>query len=135
MQGTEQDLLFLDGDCGLCHRLAHFLTPRLRPPDSLLLVPQASDEARVALAELPQAYVGLDSVFLRREGRFYARSEAALRALLYLGWSWRLLGRLLLLVPRPLRDVAYDLVARHRHRIFGPSDSCELPRPGRPEEL
>ncbi len=135
MEGAKPDLLFLDGDCGLCHRLAQFLTPRLRSPESLLLVPQSSEEARVLLAELPAAYVGLDSVFLRRDGRFYARSGAALRALLYLGWPWRLLARTLLLMPRPLRDAVYDQVARHRHRIFGRRDSCELPRPDSSEEL
>lgn len=135
MRGTEPDLLFLDGDCGLCHRLAHFLVPRLRSPGSLDFIPQDSDEARTVLSDLPTAYLGVDSVFLRRGGRFYARSGAALRALLYLGWPWRVLAWMLLLLPRPIRDVAYDLVARNRHRIFGRKDSCELPRPRSPEEL
>ena len=33
------------------------------------------------------------------------------------------------LVPRPVRDWAYDLVARHRRRIIKPSASCLMPTP------
>ena len=58
----------------------------------------------------------------------FVRSSAALRAAVYMGGGWRLLGRLGLLVPRPLRDSVYDFIARHRHRMFG-EDVCFLPPP------
>ena len=40
---------------------------------------------------------------------------------------WRLVAFLLQVVPRPLRDWGYRLVARHRYRVFGRYDACQLP--------
>jgi predicted DCC family thiol-disulfide oxidoreductase YuxK len=42
---------------------------------------------------------------------------------------WRLAGALLRILPRPLRDWGYGLVARNRYRLFGRSETCMLPGP------
>jgi predicted DCC family thiol-disulfide oxidoreductase YuxK len=36
-------------------------------------------------------------------------------------------ARVFLVVPKPLRDAVYDLVARNRYRIFGRFDACIVP--------
>jgi predicted DCC family thiol-disulfide oxidoreductase YuxK len=46
-----------------------------------------------------------------------------------LGGVWGLIGGTLRLVPPPLRDVGYSLVARYRYRIFGKKETCRLPTP------
>jgi predicted DCC family thiol-disulfide oxidoreductase YuxK len=40
------------------------------------------------------------------------------------GWEW---ARVLLTVPKPLRDAVYNLVARNRYRIFGKYEECFIP--------
>ena len=56
------------------------------------------------------------------------KSDAALTVLSLLPrWRW---VRLLRLVPKPLRDAAYDLVARNRYRIFGRYEECFVPDAG-----
>jgi predicted DCC family thiol-disulfide oxidoreductase YuxK len=40
---------------------------------------------------------------------------------------WRLLGLLLQVGPRRVRDWGYGMVARNRYRIFGRYDSCPVP--------
>jgi predicted DCC family thiol-disulfide oxidoreductase YuxK len=40
------------------------------------------------------------------------------------GWAW---VRVLRLVPKPLRDAVYNLVARNRFRIFGKYETCFVP--------
>ena len=40
---------------------------------------------------------------------------------------WRLAGRLLQLLPRPVRDWGYRVIARNRYRIFGRHDTCPIP--------
>jgi len=42
--------------------------------------------------------------------------------------AWKLLY-LLLVVPRPLRDNFYEIVAKNRYRWFGRKESCMLPSP------
>jgi predicted DCC family thiol-disulfide oxidoreductase YuxK len=56
------------------------------------------------------------------------RSDAALRVARYLG-GWWILALPLGLMPRALRDAAYKLIARHRHRLVGSGPSCLLPAP------
>ena len=121
------DTLLLDGDCGLCHRLALFLRPRLKRPEVLRLIARDSPRGEVALADFRPALRSLDSVLLLRQGRGHAESGAALRTLLYLRLPWPMIGVLGLLIPAPLRDVVYRIVARNRRRFFPPPESCELP--------
>jgi predicted DCC family thiol-disulfide oxidoreductase YuxK len=40
---------------------------------------------------------------------------------------WRLSGIVLQVVPRPLREWGYRMVARNRYRIFGRYDTCPIP--------
>jgi predicted DCC family thiol-disulfide oxidoreductase YuxK len=66
--------------------------------------------------ERPPALAGLDSVFLIDEsGQWFARSSAVIQILLQLPLLYRL-GAIIWLVPRPLRDAAYDIYARNRKR-------------------
>lgn len=78
---------------------------------------------------------GLDpedaKTFVLIEGdKAYVRSDAALRLAGYLRGAGRLLA-LLRLVPRPLRNRIYDVVARNRYRWFGRRDVCMTPGAGR----
>ena len=58
-------------------------------------------------------------------GVAYFKSDAALTVLSNLpGWRW---ARVLLRVPKPLRDAVYNLVARNRYRIFGKYEECFVP--------
>jgi len=54
------------------------------------------------------------------------RSAAALRIARYMGglWNLALIGAV---VPRPLRDAAYDFIARHRHRLVRETAACYIP--------
>ena len=77
--------------------------------------------------------VGLDSedattFVLIADGRSYVRSDAAIRMARYFRGPWKLLGAIKVF-PRPIRDWAYDLVARNRYRLFGRFDACMVPTP------
>jgi predicted DCC family thiol-disulfide oxidoreductase YuxK len=60
--------------------------------------------------------------------RWYTKSSAALRIARRLKAPWPLCSALLV-VPPPLRNLVYDLVARNRYRWFGRSESCRVPSP------
>jgi predicted DCC family thiol-disulfide oxidoreductase YuxK len=63
------------------------------------------------------------------------RSNAAVGVLLELGGWWRFLGKLLRLVPRPIRDLGYRIVAKIRYRVFGRLDACLLPNASQRERF
>ncbi|MEH3119544.1 MAG: DCC1-like thiol-disulfide oxidoreductase family protein [Methylorubrum populi] len=57
------------------------------------------------------------------DGRALTGSDAALGVARHLRAPWRWL-RVLGVVPKPLRDRAYGLMARHRYRWFGRREDC-----------
>ena len=69
-----------------------------------------------------------DSLILRTEdGTLQLRSNAVIQVLQKLGGSWAAAAQLFRLVPRPLRDGAYDVVGALRYRVFGRApDACPL---------
>ena len=124
-------LLLYDGACGLCAASVQFVLRHERRRD-LRFAPLDSGTGAAVRARHPEL-AGVDSmIWVDRPGApdeaVTVRSSAALRVAWYLGGLWRLTaaGRL---VPRPLRDGLYDLVARHRHRLAGGGDRCLMPPP------
>ena len=69
----------------------------------------------------------LFAVPVARRGRTFNRSRAALRAVATLGGGWALVARTLSVIPRPLSDAGYRVVARFRYAVFGRRASCRVP--------
>ncbi len=129
------NVVFFDGVCALCHGSVSFFLRRDRRR-VLSFAPLQGETFAALDAGLED---GLDSmVYVRGYGtdrrEVSVRSEAVLRILRDLGGFWRIVSWLRI-VPRPLRDAVYDLVARHRYRWFGRYDECRLPTPRQKEQL
>ena len=124
--GTDinRDFLLLDGDCGLCHRLATFLDKRMKSSANLGYRPNSSEDAQRLIQAMPKKYSESDTVYLVRNGQPYMRSSAAIRCLLYMKWYYRMWYPLCWLTPLPLRDIAYRIVAKYRHKVFKKPKVC-----------
>jgi predicted DCC family thiol-disulfide oxidoreductase YuxK len=131
--GPATTVLFYDGVCGLCNRLIQFL---LRHDREGLIVYAAlqGQLARNVLSKHGADPSDLDTVYVVADWRTpteraLSQSPAILHALRQLGGGWGMLARLAGLVPRPVADLLYRVVARNRYRVFGKYDSCPLPSP------
>ena len=124
MLSPNRDVLLLDGDCGLCHRLALFMDPKLGPGVDLAYRPIKSDDAQNLIIKLPEWQKKADSVYLFRNGRSYVRSAAVIRCLLYLRWYWKMWFLILWVIPLPIRDMVYRFVSKYRHLVFKKSEYC-----------
>ncbi|MCH1481813.1 MAG: DUF2071 domain-containing protein [Candidatus Poseidoniaceae archaeon] len=124
--GTDinRDFLLLDGDCGLCHRLATFLDKRMKSSANLGYRPNSSEGAQRLIQAMPKKYSESDTVYLVRNGQPYMRSSAAIRCLLYMKWYYRMWYPVCWLVPLPIRDIAYRIVAKYRHKVFKKPKVC-----------
>ena len=119
-------IVYYDGLCGLCDRFVQFVLRRDRGARYRFAPLQGNTaQERVPATLDPQAS---QTVILEEGDRFRVRSDAALAILSGLGGPWRLAG-LLRVIPRPLRDAIYDLVARNRERWFGRRAECRVPEP------
>ena len=127
-------LLLFDGTCGFCARSVQFVLQREHRRRSLRFASLDSAIGREVRAQYPELD-GVDSVVWVEAGtnhdyRLYVRSEAVFRVLKYLGGVWTAVAIAGAVVPRFIRDWAYDFVARHRHKIIPRGgESCLLPSP------
>lgn len=120
------DLVLYDGGCGLCHRSVAFLA-RCDPDGTrFVFAPLGGETALARLGATGRGTLPAGTVVvLDARGALIRRSDAVLHALGRLGGAWRVLACFLALVPRPLRDGAYSLVARVRGRLFArPEGTC-----------
>ena len=122
---NERDILLLDGECGLCHRLALFMDSHLAPGVDIAYRPLRSDEAQDAISTLPEWQKNADTVYLLRRNVVYIRSSAAIRCLLYLKWYYKLWYPILWLVPLPVRDLVYWIISKNRHCLLYTSDAAD----------
>ena len=88
MKMSDDGILLLDGNCGLCNRLAIFLHPRLKNHKSLVFMTNESQEGKEIIESLPHKQQNSDTVYLVRNGESYIKSAAAIRCLLYLKWQY-----------------------------------------------
>jgi predicted DCC family thiol-disulfide oxidoreductase YuxK len=125
-------LLLYDGVCGLCTRIVQFLLRYdHRRAFSFASLQSAVGRSFVARSggspgELTSVYVVAD--YRTTAPRSFTRSDAALFVAGELGWPWKAAG-LMRVVPKAIRDRAYDVVARSRYRVFGRRDQCLIPGP------
>ncbi len=131
-------LLLYDGTCGLCHGLVRFLARRDRR-DALRFAALQSDLGRTIVTRSGGDPEVLETLYAARDADRLAadpegaplsvqvKSRAAITAIASVGWPWRALTALRV-VPRPLLDLGYRLVARTRYRLFG-TRACEIPSP------
>lgn len=67
-----------------------------------------------------------DTVVYLRGNEEFERSTAVLEILADIGGGWRW-TKIFFLVPKPIRDFVYRLVAKNRYRIMNKRESCRVP--------
>jgi len=138
----EHPILFFDGVCALCNGFIDFVMTR--DGRGRFRIAALQGETAVAMRAMeaqppgPPPAAGdsdpLRSFLLWDRGRWFRKSDAALRVIAGLGGVWRIAG-LWLWIPRVLRDTVYDFVARNRYRWFGKREACRMPTPSERERF
>jgi predicted DCC family thiol-disulfide oxidoreductase YuxK len=121
-----REILFYDGHCGMCHGFVRFLLAKDRGR-AFVFAPLQGDTFAAMVPAAERARLPDSMVIRAADGRLLVRSAAALHVLDTVGGGWRTLAALLRLVPRPILDAAYRVVAAIRHRLGPPPPSmCPL---------
>jgi len=125
-------IVLYDGVCGLCNRLNQFLLKRDHH-DRLRFASLQSNLARKIIERHGADPTDLDTVYVVEDydtpsERLFMRSNAILRALEALDGIWKL-SSVSKILPRPVRDLFYKVVATNRYRVFGKYEVCMMPDP------
>ncbi len=119
--------IFYDGDCGVCHWAVRFVARHDPSGQAFRFAPLGGEVFQSTVpVEVREGFP--DSMAVQTAaGDILLRSQAAVHILRRLGPGWKLLGLLLAIVPRPLRDFFYDRFAAIRHRLAArPEGTCPL---------
>lgn len=122
-------ILLFDGECLLCDSAVRWIVRHDRRA-LFRFATLRSQAARDALAAagahepLPDSMVLIDA--WKGRPRVLLRSDAAIGIARRLGFPYAL-ATIAAILPKALRDGAYDAVARNRRRWFGRRDTCMLP--------
>jgi predicted DCC family thiol-disulfide oxidoreductase YuxK len=118
-------VILFDGVCNLCNGFVRFVIAR--DPDAHFRFGPLQSEAAQRLIGAAQIRGTVpDSVVLVEDGRVWTESSAALRVFRRLRFPWPL-AFVFVLVPSPLRNWVYRIVARNRYRWFGRREVCMVP--------
>jgi predicted DCC family thiol-disulfide oxidoreductase YuxK len=104
--------IIYDGDCPFCRGAVAWIAAHASPGRFDYLAAQ-SETGRALQERYAVDALGEGTLLLIEDGRVHRRSAAALKIAARLDGAWSAL-RLLRIVPRPLRDWVYDLIARQR---------------------
>ena len=122
----QQPVLLIDGVCNLCVSSVKFVLKR-DPKQQFRFASLQSPIAKTLLGATHQdAITRLDSVVLIDEKGIWHKSSAALRTLKKLSGLWWLLS-ICMIIPKPIRDRAYDFIGSRRYRFFGRTEQCWIP--------
>jgi predicted DCC family thiol-disulfide oxidoreductase YuxK len=121
-------IVLYDGVCHLCTGAVRFIIKR-DPSGLFRFVSLQSETGKALLRQHHVSPTEVGSVMLIVNGNSHVRSDAVLLILRQLSGGWRLLS-FLRVVPRPLRDFFYRLVARFRYQFFGKRATCLVALPG-----
>jgi predicted DCC family thiol-disulfide oxidoreductase YuxK len=141
LKGVAHPIILYDGVCGLCNRFVQFVLKHDHAAQFRFATLQGQVAASI-LSRHNQNPSALDTLYVlvQQPGSagaesteplesLFARSDAVISVLRSLGGIWPSVALILRLIPLRIRDWGYNLVARHRYRIFGRFESCPLPSP------
>ena len=119
-------IILFDGTCAFCERSVRFIASR--DGGYFKFGASQNPEGRELLAQYGTSREATRSLILIEDGELSLRSTAVLKIAGRMSAPWRW-AAVLLLVPRPIRDAVYRVVAAIRHRLAGRSNACEIPPP------
>lgn len=126
-QPEQPEALFYDGYCGLCHFWVKRIMHADRDGSLFFFAPLQGTTIQKMLTPAQREALP-DSIVVRRlDGQVLVKSEAVVYILSALGGWYGLVAMACRLVPRSLRDLSYDCVARVRHDVFArPTQACPM---------
>ena len=120
-------IILFDGVCNLCNSSVNFIIDRDKK-NIFKFAALQSESGQKLLDKFGLNQNDFDSVVLVDENKFYSKSTAALKIVKEFPSLWKALY-VFIVIPVPIRNFFYDLIAKNRYRWFGKKDSCRMPSP------
>jgi predicted DCC family thiol-disulfide oxidoreductase YuxK len=123
----ESPVVIFDGVCNFCSATVRIILKNDRH-GRIRFAPLQSPAGGELFRRHGIDPVKADTFLFIEGGRALTRTDASLAIARHLRFPWNLY-RLVAVLPRGLRNAAYDLIARNRYRWFGKRSTCFVPTP------
>lgn len=121
----EGPVLLFDGVCNFCNGAVNFVIRQDRKKVFRFAALQSA-AGQLLLKMHGLSANDLSSFVLIENGKAYKKTTAALRVANHLPLYWRWTN-LFWVIPAPIRDVVYNIIARNRYKWFGKKEVCMIP--------
>lgn len=125
--GHYERVIVFDGVCKFCNAFVNFVMKR-DSGELFKFGTLQSPPAQDILTQLHLSTRDYETFLLLENGKVFTKSTAALKILRCLDGLWPWLYAFIV-IPRPLRDLVYSVIARHRYQWMGKSETCRVPSP------
>jgi len=120
-------IIFFDGVCGFCSASLDWI---IKADKNLsfrycTLQDDLGQERREKIGRGED----MDTVIGLYKSQIYTKTDVTVLICNHLGGGYKYLGSILKVIPRPLRDIGYDLLAKYRYKVMGKKEKCYLPSP------
>tara|TARA_B100001758_G_C18334606_1_gene570853 strand:- start:855 stop:1292 length:438 start_codon:yes stop_codon:yes gene_type:complete len=119
-----KSIIFFDGECVLCNRYILFVSYNDKKDNFRFMSLQNKEIDK--LINLRHEIKGHGDSILLMEGKIIkSKSAAVLSILSQLNFPYNLLS-FFYIIPKPVRDTLYDLIAKYRYKIYGRTEQCAI---------
>jgi predicted DCC family thiol-disulfide oxidoreductase YuxK len=117
------NIVLFDGICNLCNASVRFISKHDKN-SNIQFASLQSEVAKQLLSKMTIDTHKTDSIIFISDEKIFFKSNAAIEiAKLLNGFPHYL--KYVQFIPRPIRDIVYDLIAKNRYRLFGKSCSIQ----------
>jgi len=120
-----RQIILFDGVCNFCNRTVNIILAHDKAAQ-YQFAPNQSIAAINLIQQFGLEAHALNSVVLIEGDKVYTKTDAVIRIADKLS-GWPSIFRWLKLIPKPIRNFTYDLIAKNRYRLFGKRSSCMIP--------
>lgn len=124
---SKTPLILFDGYCNLCNTSIQYIIKNDKKK-LLLFTALSSVKSKEILANQSDTIKSLDSILLYYNDKLYYKSSAVLKIAKLLGGIYSLTV-IFWIIPRPIRDLIYNWIAKNRYKWFGKKSQCMIPTP------
>ncbi|GIO27229.1 thiol-disulfide oxidoreductase DCC family protein [Ornithinibacillus bavariensis] len=117
-------VILFDGVCNFCNSSVQFIIKR--DPTAKFHFASLQSEIGQQLLNDYQIPKDIDSFIYLEGEEVYVKSTAALKVSKELKGLWKLCY-VFIVVPKPIRNIFYNLFAKNRYSWFGKRESCMIP--------
>ena len=118
-------IILFDGVCNFCNRTVNIIL-KYDQDAHFQFAPSQSTAGINMLQQYKLDQKASASVILIDNDKVYTKTDAVIQIATHLkGWPRLFMG--LKFIPKFIRDLGYDLIAKNRYFLFGKKETCSIP--------